>query len=599
MPIWLKHAHRWLGLIVGTQLLLWLLSGLVMAMLPQAEVNGSARFNLDPATDIFSGNRPPEIAPLLRQFPASRLRLVAIGGRPLAEVTTASQRLLVEPDTGAIITLGPVDIAAMAQKRWLGTGSLQPPIEEAQRRLENREYALPVWRVDFTSATEDSLYLDGVTGQVLGASNTWSRLFDVFWMLHIMDYSTRSDFNHPLLVSAAALAVLLAFSGSWLLLPVIGRLGRRLVTKNQVKIRVLADGKPVRELTARPTTNLLELLLRYGYPLPSKCGGGGSCGHCRLTLGNEAAISNADQLWLSRSALAQGERLACQHLITTDLALCLPNTVIAERISATVLAREFLSPTLFLLRLQLTSPLPFEPGDYVMVHCPTFLQAWSNIDIPSRYAAYWQTQGWFSHVAHSSMPITRAYSIANAADTPLALQLLVRLVLPAHSGVSAGCGSSYLAGVPIGTRLSLSGPFGDFHLRDGERPLLLVAGGAGLAPIRSMLHELRRVRRDTRPIAFWYGARTQQDCVLRDELASFSHDPTFECHIVLSDEPRDSTWTGLRGWVHEALSRSYDETQLRAMDIYLCGPPAMITAVQTVLLRANVMPERVAIDAFN
>lgn len=598
MSVWLQRGHRWLGLIVGTQLLLWLLSGLVMALLPQAEVDGSARFDFDRSAGVYSANAIPAFAALLTHYPAVRLRLIDVGGRLLAEVNTTTQHLLVDPQTNATVTLGSADIAVTARQHWQGAEAMQPPVLEAVRTLENRDYALPVWRVDFATGTEDRLYLDGVTGRVLGASNNWSRLFDVFWMLHIMDYRARSDFNHPLLIGAAAGAVMLAFSGAWLLLPTVARFGRRLIARNRVRIQILTSGKLLHQQSVPSGSNLLAQLLQAGYPLPSTCGGGGSCGRCRLTLAPDAVISNADREWLSPGALAQGERLACQHWVRADLSLDLP-TLPAPGLSAVLVAREFLSPTLFSVRLQLAEPLTFAPGDHVMLHCPSFEQAWGNLDIPGRFSADWHAHGWYQHVAYSATALSRAYSIASATDSPTELQLLVRLVAPGNRGVSAGRGSSYLAGIPLGTRVSLSGPYGDFHVRAGKRPLLLIAGGSGLAPIRSMIHDLRRVCCDPRPIDFWYGARTQQDCVYADEFACFTQQPGFRFHPVLSDEPIGSSWTGRAGWLHEALASGYDAAQLRTMDIYLCGPPVMIAAIQQVLQRAGVASEHVAIDAYS
>ncbi|MEU2004553.1 2Fe-2S iron-sulfur cluster binding domain-containing protein [Rhodococcus sp. NPDC019627] len=134
-----------------------------------------------------------------------------------------------------------------------------------------------------------------------------------------------------------------------------------------------------------------------------------------------------------------------------------------------------------------------------------------------------------------------------------------------------------------GARLQLAGPFGDLWLRPAEQPLLFVAGGSGLAPIKALLEDAAR-RGCARQAVLLFGARTQRDlyCLAEIEDLRRNWNAEFEFRAVLSEEPPESTWTGARGMVTDAVHKLPGQF-LHDSHVYTCGPPAMIDALETAI----------------
>lgn len=215
---WLS-LHKWTALVVGLQLLLWVAGGLVMGVLDIDVVRGEAtRAALAPAPlrwdEFVPMSRIVEQVPL----PIAELR-VAEGplGARYRVTDTSGTAYRFDARTGQ--TLGELSGAqalAVAQAHYAGAGSGQSPIRVRERTSEYRG-ALPVWRVDFDDAAATTLYVDVHDGDVVARRNRSWRIYDVAWMLHVMDYRERENFNHPLLVGAASLALAVALSGLYLL----------------------------------------------------------------------------------------------------------------------------------------------------------------------------------------------------------------------------------------------------------------------------------------------------------------------------------------------------------------------------------------------
>ncbi|MBI2379501.1 MAG: 2Fe-2S iron-sulfur cluster binding domain-containing protein [Gammaproteobacteria bacterium] len=577
----IKSLHRWLGLLVGAQALLWLLSGFVMALLPAEEISGARRFVLK-APPAALPAVTADVAAVLARYRPQRLRLLTVNGQARYELTTGDGRRLIDANDLEPAPLDEAAVRALALAAWRGVGPIRGLRLERERSLENRRHALPVWRVDFASEAEDRLYLDGVTGQILGAGNRAAELFDVFWMLHIMDYRARTDFNNPLVIGAAALAVLLSLSGAWLLGPVLAGLGERVRRRDEAPISLLRDGTVIDTVRARGGETVFELAERAGYPLPSSCGGGGSCGLCRVQLSAASPVGDEERRCLSEHELAHGWRLACRQPVRGASTLALPPAAFTRRwLKARVVAKRFLSPSLVELRLRLPEEAAFawRPGEHVLVRSPAFEVRLADLGPPA--------------------PV-RAYSIANAGDEPDELVLLVRLAMSSTPGAPLGRCSAYLASLRPGAALPLSGPYGNFHVRHGHRPLLLLGGGAGLGPLRSMLRDHLLVRGDRRPLTLWYGTRTAADLAYAGEFDALAQEHgQFRWHTVLSEEPADSAWRGARGLLPDVLASVYTPAEWQAHDIYLCGPPAMVAAVSALLHAAGVPDEQVFIDEFN
>ncbi|WP_448582009.1 hypothetical protein [Thermaurantiacus sp.] len=218
----LFRTHIWLGWLVGGQLMLWTLSGLVMTAMPIGEVRGE-HLRAPPAPSSLAGLDgllPPE-AFLTRAGPgADSLVLRMLGGRPVFELREGNEAVaLFDARSGAPIRLDSQAIAALARAAHAKKARIAhvSRVPEGAPPLEFRRKS-PAWAVRFDDDEGATFYLHAVSGELLAVRTDRWRLFDLMWGLHIMDWRGREDFNHPLLVGAAAAASAGVFGGLLLLL---------------------------------------------------------------------------------------------------------------------------------------------------------------------------------------------------------------------------------------------------------------------------------------------------------------------------------------------------------------------------------------------
>lgn len=196
----------------------------------------------------------------------------------------------------------------------------------------------------------------------------------------------------------------------------------------------------------------------------------------------------------------------------------------------------------------------------------------------------------------------RNYSMATNPKTEKQLRFNVRISLPpADNHVSAGLGSSYVFNLKPGDEITATGPFGDFHIKQSNREMIYLGGGAGMAPLRSHLSYLFETEKTTRKVSFWYGVRTVNDLFYEEYFGDLEekHD-NFSFHIALSELNGQDNWKGHAGFIHEVLLNEYLKNHPKPQDVdyYLCGPPAMIKAGLAMLKGLGVDEELVAYDEF-
>lgn len=231
----------------------------------------------------------------------------------------------------------------------------------------------------------------------------------------------------------------------------------------------------------------------------------------------------------------------------------------------------------------------YRPGQYMQLHVPAYgslrLEA-ANIDEP--YASVWRAHRLFDLGARNGIELRRNYSMASNPDGPDGeLRFNVRIAMPpTGQDCDAGAGSSWIWCLKPGDVVQASGPYGDFLVRDGDGELVYVGGGAGMAPIRSHLSFLFDTMGATRPVTFWYGARSRQEIFYEDYFRDLeARFPNFRFHVVLSAPLPDDEWTGFTGFVHDALARQHLARYPRSLaaDFFLCGPPVMVHATREML----------------
>lgn len=212
----IRTLHKWFGLIVGLQFLLWTLSGATMALLDHHKVSAD-----DALLDV--ARLPvPQVLPLDRVSdavgePILKMQLKPLFDRYVYEATTPKGVRLVDAVTADPITIDASEARRLAVARYSGGAAPADVAFVEKPSLETRDLKLPVWRVEFADRERHTLLISPETGEVLDVKNNTWRLWDIAWMFHIMDYDDRQNFNHPLIITVGAAAAWLALSGLILL----------------------------------------------------------------------------------------------------------------------------------------------------------------------------------------------------------------------------------------------------------------------------------------------------------------------------------------------------------------------------------------------
>nr|WP_294847781.1 PepSY domain-containing protein [uncultured Sphingomonas sp.] len=214
---WLRKIHKWIGLIIGVQFLIWAISGAMMALLPMSDVEGGAMTDPPPLQVPSSAAAWPNIRAALGNQPVSDVTLRRLPGGPVVEVTTEDGVQLFDATDGHRLRIDQTaarSIAAAAHPAGAVVASVSPL---TKLTLPVREHSLPIWQVDFADEGRSSYFVSGATGELLERRNDSWRTWDFFWMLHNMDYAKRTSFNHPLIIMVGLAMSWLAVTGFWLL----------------------------------------------------------------------------------------------------------------------------------------------------------------------------------------------------------------------------------------------------------------------------------------------------------------------------------------------------------------------------------------------
>ncbi len=231
LPMFIVKVHRWLGLLVGLQVILWISGGLVMSALSIAKVRGEDRVR-EHAVHLFPADEtllsPTEVAGNLGLAEVSGARLARRLERTVYCLDTAAGLIIADASDGTRLPDLTADEArTLARADYAGSATVATVTLQQEATVETRGRTPPLWRIEFADDRRTTIYVDPTSGEVAARRNALWRIYDVFWMLHIMDYRTRDDFNHPLLVGSAAVAWFLATSGAWLVVTWLRRRARR------------------------------------------------------------------------------------------------------------------------------------------------------------------------------------------------------------------------------------------------------------------------------------------------------------------------------------------------------------------------------------
>ena len=205
-------------------------------------------------------------------------------------------------------------------------------------------------------------------------------------------------------------------------------------------------------------------------------------------------------------------------------------------------------------------------------------------------------------------PTFRAYSMANHPAEGNIIMLNIRIATPpfdratgGFKAVNPGISSSYIFSRKPGDKVTISGPYGEFFLKDTNNEIVFVGGGAGMAPMRSHIFHLFKTLKTTRKVSFWYGARSRKEIFYEADFEEIAREfPNFTFHIALSDPQPGDNWDGPTGFIHQVLYDNYLKNHEAPEDIeyYLCGPPMMTSSVVKMLDNLGVPAENVMYDNF-
>ena len=227
MTHWMRKLHKWSGLILAIQFVLWMGSGLVMSLLDHDQVQGHhyrAVAASKPA-QWPTGTLAPTRVLSQAMLPVRSLEAVWLRDRPVYRLVGGERTWLVDARNGAAVAVDSATALAIAVADYTGPGRAGTPLSMKTPTLEARGNPAPIWRIAFDDDDGTTLYVSGQDGRILARRNDTWRLFDIAWMLHIMDYTNRDDFNNPLVVTAAAGGLWIALTGVWLLIASL-RLGK-------------------------------------------------------------------------------------------------------------------------------------------------------------------------------------------------------------------------------------------------------------------------------------------------------------------------------------------------------------------------------------
>lgn len=354
---------------------------------------------------------------------------------------------------------------------------------------------------------------------------------------------------------------------------------------------------------------LLTALAAEKIFLSSACGGGGSCGQCKVIVNAGGGdILPTELSHINKREAKEGMRLACQVTCKQDMKIHVPEEVFGiKKWQCTVKSNDNVATFIKELVLELPpgEEVPFRAGGFIQIERPPGLAIdFKDFDVQPEYREDWDKFNLWQYKSVVEDETVRAYSMANYPLEKGIIMLNVRIATPhpkAPAGTPPGKMSSYIFNLKPGDKVTISGPFGEFFARDTKKEMIFVGGGAGMAPMRShIFDQFRRIKTD-RKVTFWYGARSVREMFYVEDFDAIQKEnPNFKWHVALSEPQPNDNWTGYTGFIHNVLFEQYLKNHPAPEDCeyYLCGPPIMNQSVINMLLSLGVEKEDIMLDDF-
>jgi NADH:ubiquinone oxidoreductase, Na(+)-translocating, F subunit len=362
-----------------------------------------------------------------------------------------------------------------------------------------------------------------------------------------------------------------------------------------------------------PGSSILTTLSNEKIFLPSACGGGGTCGMCKCrVIEGGGTILPTEVSFFTRKQQQNQWRLGCQVKVKEDMKIEIPEEVLGiKKWECEVVSNNNVATFIkeFVVQLPEGEILNFKSGGYIQIDIPPCVVDFSkDIDVQPEYREDWDKLNIWALKMKNTEYTFRAYSMANHPAEGNIVMLNIRIATPpwdrakgAFMNVNPGVCSSYIFSRKPGDKVIVSGPYGEFFIKQTNNEIIFVGGGAGMAPMRSHIFDLFHTKKTTRKVSFWYGARSLKEVFYVDEFEAIEKEfPNFKFHLALSEPKPEDNWTGYTGFIHQVLYDNYLSKHDAPEDIeyYLCGPPMMNSAVTNMLDNQGVPAENVMYDDF-
>jgi Na+-transporting NADH:ubiquinone oxidoreductase subunit F len=323
-----------------------------------------------------------------------------------------------------------------------------------------------------------------------------------------------------------------------------------------------------KDLTVKGGDNLLSVLTSEKIFIPSACGGRGTCGLCKLkVLDGAGPLLPTEEPYLDAEERKANVRLSCQVKVRNDLKIEIPAELFAiQEYTCRCVDIIDLTHDIKQFRLELQEPqeINYIPGQYVQL----------------RTAVYGKRKE----------EVYRAYSISSDPAQKNQIELIIRLV---PNGICTTYCFEYLK---VGDEVRFNGPYGDFQLSDTDKPILFIAGGSGMAPIKCMLHYMKNTG-NSRQAAYFFGANKVKELFLVEQMKEFEAAlGNFRFVPVVASPDENEQWQGSTGLVTDAVRSQVDDASQR--EAYLCGSPGMIDASIKVLKELGMKEKDIFFDKF-
>ena len=385
----------------------------------------------------------------------------------------------------------------------------------------------------------------------------------------------------------------------------------RLVPSGDVQIVI--NGDDSNPVSTKPGSTLLTTLSSRSIFLPSACGGGGTCAMCRCqVLEGGGEILPTEVNYFTRKEVQENWRLACQVKVRNDLKIKVPEEIFGiKKWDCEVVSNGNVATFIkeFVVQLLEGEHLEFESGGYIQIDVPVCEVDFSkDIEVEDRFREDWDKFNLWSLKMKNDEPIFRAYSMANHPAEGNIVMLNIRIATPpwdrtrnAWMEVNPGICSSFVFARKPGDKVTISGPYGEFFIKDTQKEMIYIGGGAGMAPLRSHIFHLFHTLKSNRKVSFWYGGRSMRELFYTEQFPKIEAEfPNFQYNIALSEPLPEDNWTGYTGFIHNVLLQNYlnNHPEPEEIEYYFCGPPMMNAPVIKMLDDLGVPDENISFDDF-